>query len=59
MGPTTPPPETSTADRARLQDFVGDILLKTDNYAGFLYQQPYGEPGSDPTRIQFLKSHKL
>ena len=54
---------TSPADakesRETLAYFLANVLHKTGNYAGFMYNQPYGSPGSDPTRIHYFKHRKL
>lgn len=52
-------PADARQDRLSVADFVGNILHKTGNYAGFSYLTPYGAPDNDPSRVFFYTSHKL
>jgi hypothetical protein len=52
-------PDDARMERLHAQAFVTNLLMETGNYAGFGYITPYGEPGSDSSRIFFYKSHKL
>lgn len=52
-------PDDARMERINMQSFVSNILHKTNNYAGFNYLVPYGEPGSDSSRIFFYKHRNL
>lgn len=47
--------DEAKAERTAIHTFVTDLLLGNDIYAGFGYRDPYGSPGSDPTRTYFYR----
>jgi len=52
-------PDGMDRERQAVHNFVANLLLKADAYAGYRYLQPYGEPGTDPTRTSFYLHRKL
>jgi hypothetical protein len=47
--------ERYAAERKGVATFLDSILHQTGNYAGFMYLEPYGSPGSDPSRVYYSK----
>lgn len=52
-------PDDARMERIAVQAFMTNLLLDAKAYAGFGYVKPYGEPGSDSSRIHFYKHHSL
>ena len=46
-------PPAARLERIAVADFVRDTLHEARAYAGFNYLQPYGQPGSDSSRVFF------
>lgn len=52
-------PDCARMDRLHVAHFVEGLLLAAKAYAGFGYLVPYGEPGSDSSRVFFYKHRSL